>query len=261
MAKDPKNANSDFIPADKKSLILHATPLIGANRKSKVSVLRFEAPMEPGVYPYVCTFPGHWIIMNGNLIVGRDEKEIESLRLATLPKTVRQWSMSDFAGLGTKITGEESDPMAITRGMQSFTKANCTSCHQVAGHGVNLGPALSESIKKLQGATLLRHILEPSWEIHPKYKVMQYMLEDGRTVSGVVANEDESSVRIIANMLAPDRMTTIAKKDIEESKASAVSAMPTGLVDVLTKEEILDLLHYLESGPLPLMNHDEKKHP
>jgi hypothetical protein len=55
-------------------------------------------------------------------------------------------------------------------------------------------------------------------------------------------------------------MTTIAKKDIEESKVSTLSAMPTGLIDVLTKEEILDLLHYLESGPLPLMNHDEKKH-
>jgi putative heme-binding domain-containing protein len=90
---------------------------------------------------------------------------------------------------------------------------------------------------------------------------MQYMLEDGRTVSGVVASEEESSVRIIANILTPDRMTTIAKKDIEESQVSAVSAMPTGLLDVLTKEEILDLLHYLESGPLPLMNHDEKKHP
>jgi putative heme-binding domain-containing protein len=89
---------------------------------------------------------------------------------------------------------------------------------------------------------------------------MQYMLEDGRTVSGVVAKEEDNSVRIITNLLTPDRMTTIAKKDIEESKVSALSAMPTGLIDVLTKEEILDLLHYLESGPLPLMNHDEKKH-
>jgi putative heme-binding domain-containing protein len=260
MAKDPKNANSDFIPSDKKSLILHATPLIGTNRKLKIDVLRFEAPSEPGVYPYVCTFPGHWIIMNGNMIVGRDEKEIESLRMSTLPKIVRQWAMSDFEGLGAKVTGAESDPMAVMRGMQSFTKANCTSCHQVAGHGVNLGPTLSESIKKLQGAILLRHILEPSWEIHPNYKVMQYMLEDGRTVSGVVAKEEDNSVRIITNLLTPDRMTTIAKKDIEESKVSTLSAMPTGLIDVLTKEEILDLLHYLESGPLPLMNHDEKKH-
>ena len=223
--------------------------------------MRFEAPAEPGVYPYVCTFPGHWIIMNGNMIVGRDEKEIESLRLSTVPKIIRQWSMSDFADLGSKITGKESDSTAITRGMQSFAKANCTSCHQIAGHGVNLGPPLSESIKKLQGAILLRHILEPSWEIHPNYKVMQYMLEDGRTISGVIAKEEETSVRIITNLLTPDRMTTIAKKDIEESKLSAVSAMPSGLLDVLTREEILDLLHYLESGPLPLMNHDENKHP
>ena len=261
MAKDAKNANSDFIPTEKKALILHATPLIGANRKLKIDVLRFEAPSEPGVYPYVCTFPGHWIIMNGNMIVGRDDKEIESLRLSTLPKIVRQWSMSDFADLGAKVTGKESDTMAITRGMQSFTKANCTSCHQVAGHGVNLGPSLTESIKKLQGAALLRHILEPSWEIHPNYKVMQYMLEDGRTISGVVAKEDDNSVRLITHLLTPDRITTILKKDIEESKVSALSAMPTGLVDVLTKEEIIDLLHYLESGPIPLMNHDEKKHP
>jgi putative heme-binding domain-containing protein len=90
---------------------------------------------------------------------------------------------------------------------------------------------------------------------------MQYMLEDGRTISGVVAKEDENSVRLMTHLLTPDRITTILKKDIEESKVSALSAMPTGLVDVLTKEEIIDLLHYLESGPIPLMNHDEKKHP
>jgi azurin len=27
--------------------------------------LRFTAPSETGDYPYVCTFPGHWSIMNG----------------------------------------------------------------------------------------------------------------------------------------------------------------------------------------------------
>lgn len=29
----------------------------------------FQAPATPGLYPYLCTFPGHWMIMNGNLIV------------------------------------------------------------------------------------------------------------------------------------------------------------------------------------------------
>jgi putative heme-binding domain-containing protein len=30
----------------------------------------FHAPKEPGRYPYLCTFPGHWMVMNGELIVG-----------------------------------------------------------------------------------------------------------------------------------------------------------------------------------------------
>jgi azurin len=29
----------------------------------------FQVPNEPGRYPYLCTFPGHWMVMNGELIV------------------------------------------------------------------------------------------------------------------------------------------------------------------------------------------------
>jgi azurin len=29
----------------------------------------FDAPREKGRYPYLCTFPGHWMVMNGDLIV------------------------------------------------------------------------------------------------------------------------------------------------------------------------------------------------
>ena len=31
--------------------------------------IHFEAPAQPGIYPYLCTFPGHWRIMNGQLKV------------------------------------------------------------------------------------------------------------------------------------------------------------------------------------------------
>jgi putative heme-binding domain-containing protein len=33
------------------------------------SVIYFQAPKSPGRYPYLCTFPGHWMIMNGEMIV------------------------------------------------------------------------------------------------------------------------------------------------------------------------------------------------
>ena len=29
----------------------------------------FEAPPEPGIYPFLCSFPGHWRVMNGELVV------------------------------------------------------------------------------------------------------------------------------------------------------------------------------------------------
>ena len=31
--------------------------------------IHFDAPKEPGKYPYLCTFPGHWMVMNGVLVV------------------------------------------------------------------------------------------------------------------------------------------------------------------------------------------------
>jgi azurin len=33
------------------------------------TALRFTAPKKPGDYPYICTFPGHWIIMKGVMVV------------------------------------------------------------------------------------------------------------------------------------------------------------------------------------------------
>lgn len=32
-------------------------------------IISFKAPEKPGRYPYLCTFPGHWMVMNGVLIV------------------------------------------------------------------------------------------------------------------------------------------------------------------------------------------------
>ena len=60
MAKDPDGLKKDFIPITDK--ILHHTKLLNPNT---AETLRFIAPASPGDYPYVCTFPGHWVIMRG----------------------------------------------------------------------------------------------------------------------------------------------------------------------------------------------------
>ncbi|QEC51379.1 putative membrane-bound dehydrogenase-like protein [Anseongella ginsenosidimutans] len=42
--------------------VLFSTPLVGA---SQVFQLNFTAPAQPGDYPFICSFPGHWRMMKG----------------------------------------------------------------------------------------------------------------------------------------------------------------------------------------------------
>jgi azurin len=64
LAQDPSGVKMQYIP--KMPEVLQATPLINTGGKY---TLTFKVPATPGDYPYVCTFPGHWRIMNGILRV------------------------------------------------------------------------------------------------------------------------------------------------------------------------------------------------
>ncbi|MDN5202348.1 ThuA domain-containing protein [Fulvivirgaceae bacterium BMA10] len=60
LAADKDGAEKNYIPDLPE--VLHATTLVDPD--SEV-VLRFIAPNKVGDYPFVCTFPGHWSVMNG----------------------------------------------------------------------------------------------------------------------------------------------------------------------------------------------------
>lgn len=64
MATEENAAERNYVPDSPN--ILHATALVNPN--SSVSLI-FTAPDKPGEYPFVCTFPGHWRMMNGVLKV------------------------------------------------------------------------------------------------------------------------------------------------------------------------------------------------
>ena len=55
-----KGFEKAYVPDSDK--VLFATRLIENNQQQ---VIEFVAPNEPGDYPYVCTFPGHHIMMRG----------------------------------------------------------------------------------------------------------------------------------------------------------------------------------------------------
>ncbi|WP_103925187.1 PVC-type heme-binding CxxCH protein [Algoriphagus boritolerans] len=60
LARDPKGAEQNYVP--KIPQVIAATLLVDPEGRESIV---FTAPTEPGEYPFVCTVPGHWRIMNG----------------------------------------------------------------------------------------------------------------------------------------------------------------------------------------------------
>ena len=64
MLADPDAASKHYAPEMEE--VLHYTPMLYHRKRF---VLHLTAPEEPGRYPYLCTFPGHWAVMKGEMVV------------------------------------------------------------------------------------------------------------------------------------------------------------------------------------------------
>jgi putative membrane-bound dehydrogenase-like protein len=64
MARTPDAAERNYIPPTPD--VITSTKLADPN---ETVTLEFVAPRQAGDYPYICTFPGHWRIMKGNMKV------------------------------------------------------------------------------------------------------------------------------------------------------------------------------------------------
>jgi putative heme-binding domain-containing protein len=165
-------------------------------------------------------------------------------------KVVRSWTVDDLTPHLAQLDAGRS----LDRGKQLFQTLACSSCHRLAGSGGLLGPDLTDVVKRLSQkepnvrAALLREVVDPSKVIDPKYRTRLIETSDGERLAGIVVEETDAVVRVAANAARPDEVRTIPKSQIERMKTTDVSLMPVGLLNVLTLEEILDLLAFVERG-------------
>jgi putative heme-binding domain-containing protein len=236
----------DYLPDSKK--ILWATRLVTPGQTAKLS---FTAPEKPGRYPYVCTFPGHWLVMNGVMIVVGKGQPLPAIveapvEVASGPSRafVRMWSMADFEGdFKAPLAGR-----SFARGKEMFLAAGCIKCHTIAGEGAKIGPDLTKTAEKYKGSQVLLQIIEPSKEINEQFKTWLLQTADGDVLTGLIAKEDDREIHLLANLLKPGDVTVIPKSKIQGRKTAELSMMPTGLLVTLQKDEILDLTAYVEAG-------------
>lgn len=132
-------------------------------------------------------------------------------------------------------------------GQRAFSRARCFECHRMAGAGGNRGPDLTGAGARFSARDLLEAVLHPSAAVADQYVETQVLTKDERLVVGRIEREDART--LVLHVASPAEETVeLQKSEIAERALSKLSPMPQGLLDVLQREEILDLFAYVLSG-------------
>lgn len=247
-AAGPDNGldGKQYVP--KSDQVLEATHMIPARETER---LTFTAPEQPGEYPYVCTFPRHWMRMYGVMIVVEDlDAWNASPKKPTDPigsnrAFVKAWTVDDLKdNLETGLKGR-----LPSIGKKLFEEATCASCHHAGDLKIGaVGPELDTLYARWKSdrVGILREILDPSHKIDEKYAVEIVLTLDGDTISGLVVEDTKDTLSLLEN---PESTmpTKIAKDDIEDRVKSSNSMMPKGLLNQYSQDEIFEIMAYLES--------------
>lgn len=243
----PENGLNGMPYVPKSDDVLEATEMIEAHQQIR---LTFTAPSEPGEYPYVCTFPRHWMRMYGVMVVVKDLEAWQ--RNPVAPKDpigsnrsfVKSWTVEDLSeNLEQNLRGRTA-----RIGRKIYEEATCLQCHQVSGEGGKVGPELTDVFTRWKGdhQGILREILDPSHKIDEKYSVQMVIDTNGKTASGIVVKEDDDHLYLLDNPEAK-QPKKILQDDILEVVKTPTSMMPKGLLDRFTQDEIYELLAYLQN--------------
>lgn len=159
---------------------------------------------------------------------------------------VREWALGDLEPHLASATTNRS----FKKARQALLAANCLKCHRIGSTGAQIGPDLTNVGKRFDTRAILESIITPSKVIDPKYLYTVYVLTNGKIVTGRPVGVSRTTITVETDPLT-QKTVPILREEIEESVLSKASPMPANLVNVLTQDEILDLLAYLKAGGDP----------
>jgi putative heme-binding domain-containing protein len=240
MAAEPDAEGRLYVPASPK--VLYATKLVAPGRNVQ---LAFAAPSEPGEYPFVCTFPGHWRRMTGTLAVTTNVEAYLANAARSAEPPITEWKLADLAPDLPKLSlGRD-----LQTGADFFTKLACIQCHRLGDRGYAYGPDLTDVFLRYtnDAANVLEQILDPSKIITERYRPIEFQLKSSEPVTGMILKEDNEKVTVQTGP-ADSLIQTLHKAEIRQRQPQKSSPMPLGLLNTLSKQQILDLLAYIQAG-------------
>jgi len=130
------------------------------------------------------------------------------------------------------------------RGKAVYQKAACFTCHQSPdGSGYAVGPDLV-TFKNAGSDSIIKNLFDPNAEVAPQYQAFVFSLTNGDSLSGIIAHEDTSDVTI---RMVGGSEKTVSRKAVAGMKSLGQSLMPDGMENILTKQDVADLLSYISA--------------
>ena len=158
----------------------------------------------------------------------------------------RAYAVQDILAMAPgKLSGRDFE-----NGRAMYNSVGCAACHRFDGAGGGVGPDLSGVASRYTLRDLMENIIEPSKVISDQYGSEEVLLKDGSTLVGR-AYAEGSKLVVTADPRNPDESTSVALDEVKSRKPYPVSLMPAGMINGLNKDEILNLVAYLQSGGDP----------
>lgn len=169
---------------------------------------------------------------------------IENVGAIFAGRTPTMWTLEELSEAAeTGMTQRDFE-----NGREMFAAAACYACHRFGNAGGMTGPDLTGAGGRYSPHDLLDQIINPSKEINEQFAPIVVTQKDGSIVSGVVVNLNGNNVTLNTDLSDPNQRVNIDRTQVESIEVSKVSPMPPMLLNMLTKEEVLDLLAYTLSG-------------
>jgi putative membrane-bound dehydrogenase-like protein len=131
-----------------------------------------------------------------------------------------------------------------TKGRAVFEKS-CGQCH-LPQKGRRIGPDLS-GVSSQTKEQLLQNILDPSREIQARFTNYIVTTKDGRIHDGLIVSETPGSITLRPSAGEDE---TLLRANINEIRASSVSLMPDGLEQNMSKQDLADVIAFLQGANL-----------
>ncbi|QDV51479.1 c-type cytochrome [Gimesia fumaroli] len=164
---------------------------------------------------------------------------------AVLPVEAKD-SRWKYQELQSELRKRSKKSFDLKLGEKAYVKATCVKCHRYGKLGEKVGPDLTHVSRRLQRKEIMTATIFPSHFVSEEYPTFTIITEAGKTLTGMMGAAGPDQIMLLTS---EGTKQLVNKDEVDEIIPVKKSSMPEGLLNLLTKEEAIQLFGYLTTLP------------